>query len=336
MAAIARHKTHMNEHLAVGLASGLCGSLTTFATWMGEEAKTSLNGYTFEAFVSLICMLCVSLCSYKFGHYLAGCGMGDEPRCFDDLCGLRTVASCCFRRARSVQDRSAAQDAERPGCAPETSVHGGVNVESDLRAGLREPGLDRSPEVTEEERAEAEVDALDWGLAMDSRRSWHEDPPAVPMQLRPVVQWFIVLLALLSVIVYVKLCISFKYWEGLFDLAYAPLGALLRWYLSLYNASAQKACFALPVFTLVANTLGCACNAFSALMAPQEPSPIGHIAIAAISTGFAGCLSTVSTLISELRNDTLGGLRMRVGYFLLSVGLAMAVEIPMQSARCAK
>jgi len=177
---------------------------------------------------------------------------------------------------------------------------------------------------------------LDWGLAMDDARSWHDELPTEPMQLSPVVQWFIVLLALLSVIVYVSLCIGFKYWEGLFGLAYAPLGALLRWYLSLYNASAQRACFALPALTLLANTLGCASNAFSALMAPQEPSHVGHIAIAAIGTGFAGCLSTVSTLISELRSDTLGGLRVRVAYFLLSVALAMAVTLPMLSARCAK
>jgi len=123
MAAVARHKTHMNEHLAVGLASGLCGSLTTFATWMGEEATTILNGYTFEAFVSLLCMLCVSMCSYRFGHFLAGCGMGDEPRCFDDFCGLRTVAACCMRRARSAKDASAAQDVARPGLYSRNPCH---------------------------------------------------------------------------------------------------------------------------------------------------------------------------------------------------------------------
>ena len=34
-------------------------------------------------------MLCVSLTSYRFGHYLAGCGMQDEPKCFDEYCGLK-------------------------------------------------------------------------------------------------------------------------------------------------------------------------------------------------------------------------------------------------------
>jgi len=332
MAAIARHKTHMNEHLAVGLASGLCGSLTTFATWMGEEAATILNSDTFAAIISLICMLCVSLCSYRLGHFIAGCGMGEEPRCFDDFCGLRTVARCLFQRTMPRKDASE-WDIEK---GPVSAVSYGRMTS--VRSGPRDQGTGRSPEeeAEVEREREEEVDSLDWGLAMDDAKSWHDALPAQPIRLSPVVEWFIVLLALLVIVAYVILCSVFEYYEGLFALAYAPLGALLRWSLSLHNAPAQKACLGLPVFTLVANTLGCVCNALAAFYSPQEPSHLGHIAVAAISTGFAGCLSTVSTLIGELRSDTLGGLRVRIFYFLISFGLAMAVELPFKSARCAQ
>merc|ERR1711879_249277 len=107
---------------------------------------------------------------------------------------------------------------------------------------------------------------------------------------------------------------------GLLDLAYAPAGALLRWCLSLYNTQYSKLCFGIPVFTLVANTLGCVCNALPAILGTRVTHDNDRIAIDAIGAGFAGCLSTVSTLISELRSDTIGGLRVRIGYFVMSFG----------------
>eukprot|EP00439_Symbiodinium_sp_Y106_P030523 s7223_g3.t1 len=67
-----------------------------------------------------------------------------------------------------------------------------------------------------------------------------------------------------------------------------------------------------PLFTLVANTLGCLCNALGGVYEARASSELGRAALAALSTGFAGSLSTVSTLISELRSDTLGGLRLRI------------------------
>lgn len=319
MAVVARHKKSMNEHLAVGLASGLCGSLTTWATWMGEEAVTIMNGYLFEAFVSLLSTLCVCLCAYKFGHFIAGCGMGDEPRCFDDLCGLRALGRLCCGRgeggARKAEDESSDK---------------GADAESGGAEGA--PGAAASGEAED-----GAVDAMDWGLALDE--SAEEDARREPAgqrqtQLSLAMELFIVFLAGALILLYVGLCAGLGYDAGLLDLAYAPAGALLRWYLSLHNASYQEACFGIPVFTLAANTLGCVCNAFPAVLAGRVQDHVGHVAITAISTGFAGCLSTVSTLVGELRSDAIGRLRVRVAYFLISFGLAMAAELPILSAHC--
>mmetsp|Transcript_1028 Transcript_1028/g.3611 ORF Transcript_1028/g.3611 Transcript_1028/m.3611 type:complete len:331 (+) Transcript_1028:296-1288(+) len=321
VAMIARHKRSMNEHLSTGLASGLCGSLTTFATWMGETASMCVNGHPFQAVVSVVSMLCVSLCCYRLGHYVAGCGMGDEPRCFDDLCGLRALLA--RGPAPAGPGPGEAVGGRGGGAKRSEAASSQVATSSEEAASkVSEGDLGSSAEVVEGEGE------LDWGLAIDSSESWHEPESPKDVKLSPVLEWCIVVLALALIASYIGVCVAREYSAGLLDLPFAPVGALLRWYLSLYNASAQKACFGIPLFTLLANTLGCACNAASAVLVHHAGSDIAAITIAAVSTGFAGCLSTVSTLISELRSDSIGGLRVRALYFLLSIGLAMAVFAP--------
>eukprot|EP00931_Biecheleriopsis_adriatica_P064603 TRINITY_DN39357_c0_g1_i1.p1 TRINITY_DN39357_c0_g1~~TRINITY_DN39357_c0_g1_i1.p1 ORF type:complete len:538 (+),score=59.21 TRINITY_DN39357_c0_g1_i1:79-1692(+) len=306
MAAVARHKTSMNEHLAIGLASGLCGSLTTFATWMGEEAATFLNGYIWQAFVSVLCMLCVSLTSYRFGHFLAGCGMNEEPACFDEHCGLQT----CFRALRKGKRKN------------------GVHTRADPRIEVAE-GSSEDEAITEERR-EQYLDDNDWALRMDDQDSWKEPKAAKDVVLSNAVHYAIVFAGFVVIAVYCGIAGYKHAWEVLFDIAYAPAGALLRWWLSLFN----KYTAPFPLFTLIANILACVCNGFAGVLEHRESHHVGKAALGAISTGFAGCLSTVSTLVAELRNDTIGGLRMRIFYFLLSFGLAMAVLLPIDTAHC--
>jgi len=287
MAMIARHKKAMNQHLATGLASGLCGSLTTWATWMGEVAATIINGFVFQAFVSVLCMLCVSLASYRFGHFLAGCGMEEEPKCFDEYCGLRILFS--------KQDRHVVESEEDT---------------SDEDGGVQEP-----PE--------------DWGLQMDHTMS-RKEPERKEVFLSDAVHIAIAGVAFVFVAGFLGMAAGYDYEPGLFDLAMAPFGALLRWWLSLFNKHTAP----FPLFTLIANTLGCLCNALGGVYETRVTDALGRAALAGLSTGFAGSLSTVSTLISELRSDTLGGLRLRSAYFLVSFALGMAVLIPMDYTMC--
>mmetsp|Transcript_34434 Transcript_34434/g.73363 ORF Transcript_34434/g.73363 Transcript_34434/m.73363 type:complete len:391 (-) Transcript_34434:230-1402(-) len=307
MAAIARHKKSMNEFLAVGLSSGLCGSLTTFATWMGEEAATIVDGQVFEAFVSVLSMLCVSLTSYRLGHFMAGCGMANsEDQCFDEWCGLQHCIIAVKKRGHDEEEEASSEG--------ETSDSDGSDG-----SGAARPG-----------RAEDVVDGhhSDWGLRVDEPRSWREPEHPKDIRLHPIFQWMLVFLGFVFIIAYICFCVGFSYWAGLLDLAMAPAGALLRWYLSLHNGVAQKACCGLPIFTLIANLAGVACNSVAGVLGPQMEEPLRKAAVGALSTGFAGSLSTVSTLVSELRSDAIGGLRVRTLYFALSFGLAMAIELP--------
>eukprot|EP00434_Breviolum_minutum_P005817 symbB.v1.2.005128.t1/scaffold226.1/size261315/7 len=282
MAAVARHKKAMNQHLATGLSSGLCGALTTWATWMGEVASTITNGFIFQALVSVLCMFCVSLTSYRFGHFLAGCGMEEEPKCFDEYCGLRILFTKQEKNIEMVEDGDTGSDSDR------------------------ENGTEH-----------------EWGLHVDQPESW-KDHNHTEVFLSDAVHLAISGLALIYIATFLGIAGGHKYYTGLLDMSMAPFGALLRWWLSLFN----KYTAPFPFFTLVANTLGCLCNALAGVYEERMTDALAISALGALSTGFAGSLSTVSTFISELRSDTLGGLRLRFAYFFASFVAAMTVLIP--------
>jgi len=293
MAIIGRHKKALNPYMAAGLSTGYCGSLTTFATWMGEISMTFFNGYIWQAFISILCMACVNQCGFRFGHFIAGCGMGDEPRCFDEHCGLKTLAEACCGKGPSKED----------------DEESGSDEDLDV------------PSEDEEIREDREEIGEDWALSLDPAPQ-----PAEPVKISSFINTLIITVNILGILLYIAACSGTEYWAGDLEIAYAPFGALTRWWLSLFNPWFQQNCMGLPFGTLIANTLGCVFNAFAGVLAHRLDPGIGRDAIVAISTGFAGCLSTVSTFVNELQSDALGGVRMRFFYFLLSFGLAMAIE----------
>lgn len=330
MAVVARHKKSMNVHLANGLASGFCGSLTTWATWMSNEANTILNGHTWQAFVSMLSMLCVSLCSYRFGHFMAGCGMGDEPRCFDKHCGLFTLTSCIKQVGKRGDDRQMDQDIKE-----ERDMHenrGGSSARISAESSIREATTDE--ETGQDEAATSEprpnLSSSDWSLFVDGPETWSEPEPPDDVVLSSGVHIAIVLLCFVGIAVYCSMAGALQHWELLFNVAMAPAGALLRWWLSLFN----KYTAPFPLFTLIANTLGCVCIGFASVLHMNMASGVGADAVAAVGTGFAGSLSTVSTLVGELRSDSIGKLRMRIFYFVMSLGLAMGVLLPLDTVAC--
>jgi len=157
-----------------------------------------------------------------------------------------------------------------------------------------------------------------------------EQPQGKEVQLSQPMVGLIFVGSTLAIVGYLIASWRLGFTEGFLHLAYAPAGALLRWYLSLYNPLTAP----FPLFTLVANTLGCVFNALPGILAARVTDGFGQMAVSAIATGFGGCLSTVSTFVGELRGEALGGLRMRVFYFLVSVGFAMLVILPIDTAKC--
>merc|ERR1712187_76530 len=97
---------------------------------------------------------------------------------------------------------------------------------------------------------------------------------------------------------------------GLF---FAPVGALTRWGLSRLNSHVPP----IPWFTLLANILGCIAAGSATVQKRQHEGFMSAI-WAGFGFGFAGSVSTVSTFVSELLSEKLGGLRLRFRYCLLS------------------
>ena len=98
-------------------------------------------------------------------------------------------------------------------------------------------------------------------------------------------------------------------WRGkvLFAVIFAPLGCLLRFYASLYLNGRIRA---FPLGTFAVNIFG---SALQAMFIDLQRVPIGGLVgcqvLQGMEDGFCGCLTTVSTWVSELK-----GLRLRHAY----------------------
>jgi len=110
--------------------------------------------------------------------------------------------------------------------------------------------------------------------------------------------------------------------QALFALVFAPLGCLLRFYASLHLNGRIKA---FPLGTFVVNVFG---TAMEAMFLDLQRVPIGGMigcqVLQGMADGFCGCLTTVSTWVTELT-----ALRLKHAYFygLASVGVGLSMMI---------
>ncbi|KAG8530328.1 uncharacterized protein KY384_004830 [Bacidia gigantensis] len=112
--------------------------------------------------------------------------------------------------------------------------------------------------------------------------------------------------------------------QALFSLVFAPLGCLLRFYVSLKLNGRIKS---FPLGTFAVNSFG---TVMEALFVDLQRVPVGgHLGcqiLQGMEDGFCGCLTTVSTWVVEIN-----GLRRRHGYVYavssIAVGLAFFVVI---------
>ncbi len=113
-------------------------------------------------------------------------------------------------------------------------------------------------------------------------------------------------------------------WRGdaLFALVFAPVGCLLRFYASLHLNGKLRS---FPLGTFAVNILGTALEGmFYDLQHVPLGGTIGCQVLQGLMDGFCGCLTTVSTWVSELK-----GLRLRHAYFygVASVGIGLGFMV---------
>ena len=110
--------------------------------------------------------------------------------------------------------------------------------------------------------------------------------------------------------------------KALFALVFAPLGCLLRFYASLHLNGRIKA---FPLGTFAVNICG---SALQAMFIDLKQVPIGGLigcqVLQGMEDGFCGCLTTVSTWVSELK-----GLRIKHAYVYggMSVGVSLSLMV---------
>ena len=116
----------------------------------------------------------------------------------------------------------------------------------------------------------------------------------------------------------------------------APAGALLRWYLSVYNGSLPGSWSWLPAGTLAANVLGSVLS-IALISAEYVTNANGFWFIAtlrAVKVGFSGSLTTVSTFVSEV-NGFMKNPRMQDQayiYMVMSLGMSCILSVLMYTA----
>lgn len=118
-----------------------------------------------------------------------------------------------------------------------------------------------------------------------------------------------------------------QYWRGraTFALVFAPLGCILRFYLALWF-NAKRPSF--PTGTFAANILGTVVLGMAWDIAHvQTGGAVGCQVLQGVEDGFCGCLTTVSTWVSEL--ESLAKIRRRTAYVYgaASVTVALALMI---------
>ena len=298
------HPWQRNVALQVGIRTGLCGSITTFSSWMLEAMQTCLTGNQWLTGIGQIVVgLACVVVSYSFGiqcallihhHLWREDAMEDEMLSFQ-----RKSASFVFGRAterpgsfgRDLEDQELDLPRQQP--LDKSEIQAG-DYTGDGAEGVPTKRMEDGKAVRDAEEDKGEGEAKD----------------AVVVQKQGVFKRRTEQVALLGlVLLTVGSCFGVAYetehsWIRRIWLAvlFAPFGCILRWMLAKLNYSLRAARFKwVPVGTLAANWTGAVVDfVLAAVMIRSSPGYWGSLIIGAIEDGFCGCLTTVSTLIAEI------------------------------------
>jgi len=267
MGAVAQRRADLEKlylPLYVGLATGLCGSITSFSTWMADvfmgfaqiDSSYAPHGgfYNFmDGFTQSIITLAASVAAALFGSHIA-------PYLFHTPTLKRMMPL-----EPTVQDKR-------------------KNGSSMLIAGdgHSQNGLSATPNGYKKDNK----------TQSKASPALHRRIQALPLFLLAVLvsMW----LAAILVAVYVPR------WRGIvmFSIIFAPLGTWLRFYLSKLNTANPR----FPWGTFLANIIGTAIlAAILALQRTGNRSLLQCQILQGWDEGFCGCLTTVSTFVMEVR-----------------------------------
>eukprot|EP00727_Mastigamoeba_balamuthi_P006168 m51a1_g2170 hypothetical protein (363) ;mRNA; f:66669-67880 len=259
--------------LYVGVGTGFCGCLTTFSGWMQQVSEQLTAGRVVRALVLLLAHLLVCVACYMAGRHLSA---------------LASELPSLAARLRSSLS-SSSTSATTP--VQQVAVAGAPTAASDAP-----PAAAAAAESEHEHEHEHAVHLGEIGVCVpvDHRKRAHRI--AAPSAVALVSLCLAAAAALVCAFVR-----RYRYQAA--AVCIAPAGALIRWWLSRFNAG----CRAGPYWTFAVNISGSVVYAVLSLKPVSGASGRERAredgvewVLDALTSGFCGCLTTMSTFAGEL------------------------------------
>ncbi|CAH0483013.1 unnamed protein product [Peronospora belbahrii] len=275
--------------LLTGVTTGFCGSCTTFASWDVGVALTFVHGRWLNAILMLCVHVASAMMSLRLGFHVA-----------EGIVHYFTLQEYPFRKP-PVNLGQLNLDLER-----------NINHFREIKMHTFGPLVTRRVRATEESLA----------VARDSCNELMAEIIQVEHEQYPIHHnnkvWISIALTLTALFWTLAFCGFDNYPSSrILALCFGPFGALLRWYLSLYNSKPK--CKRFPFFTFLPNVsascLSCFMEIVGSIVHNNSAFAYRHFVMfgqGGIVVGFLGSLSTVSSWVYEL--DSLSSRRLIWAY----------------------
>jgi fluoride ion exporter CrcB/FEX len=324
-------------HLAIRV--GFCGSLTTFSSWNSEMVVMSFGegpdgiSLFFRAMLGYFIGVETALAAFVLGRNVAKYMHGRVNPAFE-----KEAHEEKRKRAEGVYINSHLSDYERQFLSGYEMDEHTIYIDADAAEFLarwkystdenRRVSDRLLPLLTDIEcqtlgagefiDKELELEGREAGWDMDALACWvdvkndlylgstNSAAESTPFRLFTALLWICCILGFLLFFIFTQnddTAVSVTYRTMMYAVLFAPAGALLRWKLSSWNGSYKDLVW-FPIGTFTANLIACI---LSAIMIGVEyrMEMYGYFGFWSLGTvraakiGFSGCLSTVSTFISE-------------------------------------
>ncbi|KAG0050988.1 hypothetical protein BGZ83_004239 [Gryganskiella cystojenkinii] len=290
----------------VALSSGLCGSITTFSSWsLGTFVElinpSRINRHPLQNILSALSELTVTL-----AMSLAGLELGEHLGQ-----GLIWKVDSAFPGTR--------EEGPGPSIAPETIEAVLAEEDTTAQAGTEGntplPGMDESSSsAVPQQRQQHQLSAAPATSIPVVTPSTSNMP--IPLPKAPtywtVQDWLLIVvcvalwLGTMFGAIWMPAGSHHSWRHVALATCFAPLGAILRWYISRWNAAGLKR-WQFPVGTFSANIIGSIvlaaviCLEHSVAIQGRNGAAVACQVFSGLQDGFCGCLTTISTFALELK-----------------------------------
>ncbi|KAI9905221.1 hypothetical protein PsorP6_013954 [Peronosclerospora sorghi] len=293
------------DALLTGVTTGFCGSCTTFASWDLGAALMFVHGRWLNAIFMLCIQVASAIISLRFGFHVA-----------EGIVHYFILREYPFRKP-PINLGQLNLDLEKS-----------IDRFREIKMHTFGPLVARRVRATEEWLAVARDSCNE--LMAEITQVEHEQHP---IHHRNMV-WVMTALSL-TVLFWILAFCGFDTYPSsrILALCFGPFGALLRWYLSLFNNSPM--CKQFPLYTFLPNVAASCLNCVMEVIGTTvyyEKSVSGYrdfvlFGQGGVMVGFLGSLSTVSTWVNELDSLSSTHMMWAYRYGLLSVVISQLASV---------